>query len=280
MRSIVSVFLFFLFLLPACSNCTQQKSVALGLTTGSTVSVPVDAVPANVTISSLNYWTERGRYFVTGICDNNDTEWQRIYLKIEPLDAEGKPLTINGEPSASFATLSEAVPPRGRTSFFAEWPLEAFSGVPDSCIISGAGSVLLYPGPILVSLETNGVKMMVQDTLPNDSVVLAEKAWQVSTVIENPLEMQAPHPRVELLLFGTDERLWFATVLNPEDEATKKTVVAERDGSMVPQERRRIGAIVFYDNLPQALKDKKIGRVVFQPFNAPGDSNQNPETGN
>ncbi|HRI61290.1 MAG TPA: hypothetical protein PK228_16230, partial [Saprospiraceae bacterium] len=81
-------------------------------------------------------------------------------------------------------------------------------------------------------------------------------------------DMPAAHPKVEMLLYGKDNRLWFATVLDPEDEQQKQNVSAERGGSMEPKEKRRIGANVFYDGLPKALKEQKIGHVEFMAFEA------------
>ena len=220
-----------------------------------------------VSITAMNCWVEQERFFVVGICDNLSNDWQKIWLRMTLMDKAGKPLTVNDAADAVFPTLSDAVPPRGRTSFFAEWPLDALSGTPDSCTVTGAGAVLMPPGPIIVATEQSGVKMLVGEKV-GDSLVMVEKAWQVSVVVENPLDMQALHPRVELLVYGTDQLLWYATVLNPEDPQLKSVINAEREGPMAPQEKRRIGAYVYYDKLPQALKDKKIGRVEFQPFEA------------
>jgi len=267
MRSVVFASALCLALFSFCTNTTQNQPVAKALVPNSTVAMPPNAGPANVSISDMNCWVEKGQFFVTGICDNAADEWQKIWLRMSPLDQAGNPLNVDGAPDAVFATFSDAVPPRGRISFFAEWPLTSFSGTPDSCIVTGAGSTLVPPGPILVISENNGVKMLVPDTI-DGKVVSVERAWQVSTVVENPLDMRADHPRAELLIYDTDNRLWFITVLNPEDPGQKKMVSAEKEGPMVPYEKRRIGAVIYYDNLPQALKDKKIGRVEFQAFNA------------
>ncbi len=264
MRSFVLVSVLCLALFSFCTSTpTNQPAAAT-----SSKQMPADAGPANVTISDLNCWVERGQFFVTGICDNRAGEWQKIWLRLQPLDPSGNRITVNGDSSVVFATLSDAVPPRGRTSFFVEWPVSAFSGSPDSCIITGAGAELTNPGPILAIIENNGIKMIVPDTIANDSVIALERAWQVNALVENPLEMEARHLRLELLVYDTDQRLWFATVLNPEDPEQKATLYLEREGPMAPHEKRRIGTNIYYDNLPQALRAKKIGRVEFQPFNA------------
>ncbi len=228
---------------------------------------PQATAPLNVSISDLNYWVESDRFFVVGICDNLSNDWQKIWLRMAPTDPAGKPITVNDASDAVFPTFSDAAPPRGRTSFMVEWPLSAFSGTPDSCTVTGGGAAAMTPGPILICIEKSGVKMLVGEMM-GDSLVMVEKAWQVNVLVENPLDVQALHPRAELLLYGTDQRLWFVGVLNPEDPQQQQSVKAEREGPMAPQEKRRIGANVFYNSLPQALKDKRIGRVEFHAFEA------------
>lgn len=266
MRTVAFISMLCLALFCFCTN--SPSPTANALTAAQQNPMPPDAAPANVVISDLHCWVERGHFYATGICDNAATEWQKIWLKMEPFDKSGKSIQINGGPDAVFTTFSDAVPPKGRTSFFAAWPLEAFSGVPDSCAVKGAGAELAAPGAILVVLENNGVRMLVPDTIGVDSLISVEKAWHVTAIVQNPLEYQAARPRLELLVYGTDNLLWFATLLNPDDPAQKQLLFAEREGPMEPQEKRRFSVSVTYDNLPQALKDKKIGRVEFQPFNA------------
>lgn len=262
MRTLILSLLSGITLFIACTNTTEnQINIAK---TAYNPDLPPGTISAIVTISNLNYWIEQDQFFVIGICDNGSDEWQKIWLSMTPLDADGRQLKVFGDSSSMFPTFSDAVPPRGRTSFFASWPLSEFSGTPDSCLIKGAAALPLTSGPILIATEQSGVKIMVPAN-PGDSV-LVEKAWQVNTMVENPLDMPAAHPKVELLLYGTDKKLWFITVLDPEDPEQKKYVNAERGGSMEPKERRRIGASVIYDNLPNALKESKIGRVEFQAF--------------
>ncbi|MCW5920849.1 MAG: hypothetical protein KIS77_00750 [Saprospiraceae bacterium] len=263
MRKLISSLFLGLTLFFSCTNGAEKQINTLSA--GPLSVPPADTISAQVSIVDLNCWVEQERFFVAGICDNLSSDWQKIWLKMSPLDAAGNPLTINGEASASLATFSEAVPPRGRTSFFAEWSLKTFSGTPDSCIISGNGAQVLAAGPILVTGEYSGVRALYPEQV-GDSVISVEKAWHANLVIENPLNLVANHPRVAMLLYGTDNRLWFVTVLNPEDSLQRAYVSAERQGPMQPQEKRRLGAIITYDNLPSALKENKIGRVDFQPF--------------
>lgn len=247
-------------------SCTSGVENPNNVTTP-TPAMKLDTTLTNISISELNCWVERGQFFVVGICNNLSDDWLNVWLNMAPLDAKGKPITVNGAETATFPTFSDAVPPRGRTSFFYEWPLTSFPSLPDSCIVTGAGSIAMSPGAILVATEQSGVKMLVPAT-PGDTAATVEKAWQLSVTVENPLDIEAAHPRLELLLFGTDKRLWFASVLNPEDPNQKEILKAEAEGPMAPKSKRRFGTQVFYDNLPQALIEKRIGRVEYQPFNA------------
>lgn len=261
---------FFILFMPlialfSCGNRDQapQTSAIMDV-----VSQPLPPNPdtVNVRISDLNCWVEQNKFFVSGLCDNRAGLWQRIWLRMEPLDSKGQPLSVNGQPSATIRTFSDAVPPLGRTSFFAEWPLSSFSSQPDSCRVTGAGAMKMMPGPILINADQSGVRMLVPD--PDDPKKTIEKAWQASVIVENPLEMLAYHPRVEILIYGKDKRLWFAQILNPEDPAMKQIIATQTEGPMQPHERRRIGTNIFYDKLPKALCDSLIGRVDFLPFEA------------
>ena len=228
------------------------------------VVLPDNAVTPDVRVSDLNCWVEQGQFFVTGICSNESASWQKIWLKAEPMDLSGKNLTIHGAPSALLTTFSGAVPPKGRTAFFAGWPLSEFAGMPDSCRISGAGALQVSPGAILLMEEVSGVKMLTS----HQAVEAAsdEIAWQINAVLNNPLPTASEPPRLELLLYGTDNRLWYSTVLNPDDPQMKKIVSLEKYGPLQPGERRRVGVYAYYDGMPQALKSLKIGRVELLAF--------------
>jgi len=263
MRTLILTLISGFTLFLACKNTAQNQ--AQTVTTGG-ATLPPGTITAIVEISKMNCWVEQGQFLVTGICDNRQGEWQKIWLQMAPLDAEGRPLKVNGDSISVFPTFSDAVPPLGRTSFFISWPLSAFSGTPASCTVKGAAALPLSSGPILVISEQSGVKVLMPEK-PGDTVSV-EKAWQVYAVVENPLDVQAYHPRVEMLIYGTDQKLWFATVLNPEDPQQKKYVSTDKEGPMEPKEKRTIGAVVYYDNLPQVLKDQKIGRIEYQAFEA------------
>jgi hypothetical protein len=270
MRHIVLLFLALVInVLGACNGC-ENNSVQIPQTAldPQAMPLPTDAKPSAISITDLNFWTEQGRFFVTGLCNNESTDWQTIWLKMEPLDSAGNALTIGGQPFGTCRLMSDAVPPRGRSSFFAHWALPEIAGLPDSIRISNAGSVIQPAGPILIAGQQGGVKMMVP-VKQGDSTVSVERAWQVNVTIENPLNMSADHPRAELLIFGTDKKLWMTTLLNPEDEEQRKLMLGiEKDGPMAAGEKRSIGCYVYYDNLPQRLKEIKIGQVGFQAFNA------------
>ena len=253
-------FLFF------CTNCAGNQTANVEPPVNATApGLPADTLSAVVTISDLNYWIERDQFFVAGLCDNLSVDWQKISVQLAAFDGSGKQISINGAPTVQFPTFSDAVAPRGRTSFFAGWPLSAFSGKPDSCVVTGGSAVQMNPRPILVVSERSGVRVLTPEK-QGDTLSNVERAWQVSIMVENPLEVTAYHPRVEALIYGTDQRLWLATLLNPEDPQQKAYLSVDLEGAIPPKGKRRFSTSIFYDNLPESLKRLKIGRVEYQAF--------------
>lgn len=226
--------------------------------------LPANAKPVAVNVYKVNCWVEQEKFFVVGLCTNTSAEWQKIWLEAVPLNASGKPIAISKCSSVIFSTFSDAVPPSGRTSFFASWPLSDFSGKPDSCTIKSVLGIQPAPGPILVAPVVNGMKMLSPSVPGQPSI----EGWHVSSSISNPLQMEAAHPRLEVLVYGTDGLLWLSTVLNPEDPATKQIFHFEGDGPLKPAEDRPFNLQVYNEGLPQVLKEKKIGRVEILPFEA------------
>ena len=78
--------------------------------------------------------------------------------------------------------------------------------------------------------------------------------------------MTAYHPRYVLLIYGQDKLLHFAQVINPELPDTP--VRQERQGPIAPREKRQILCPIYYDMLPQALRDTLIQWVDVQIFEA------------
>lgn len=226
--------------------------------------LPSNAGPLQVNIYNVNSWVEKDRFFVTGVCSNISANWQRFWLDVVPVNAAGKAIAISNHTSVIVPTFSDAVPPQGRTSFFASWPLTDFSGKPDSCIVKLAGAVQQTAGPILAVPGTNGIRMFASSTsgLP----ATEETAWQLSGNLLNALDMEAAHPRLEILLYGKDNKLWLSTVLNPEDPATKPIFQFDREGPLQPKESRAFSLQVYYTGLPEALNTQKIGRIDILPF--------------
>jgi hypothetical protein len=216
---------------------------------------------AQISIRDLHYWIEKDQFFVVGICSNESNRWQEAYLKMDPLNASGQPVQMNGTASNVFTTFAQYLPPRGRSAFFAFWPLSAFSSKPDSCLVMGAGATSPPPGHIVLAEETSAVKMKTNNADP----ALAE-SWLVSTVLNNPFDVPAAHPRLELLLYGTDNRLWMATLLNPENPDQRKQLGMDKEGPLAPGEKRHVGCNVFYGNLPKGLQDAKIAKAEFLAF--------------
>lgn len=241
-----------------CKQSTEQKAKNNGM--------PADAAPIQVQISHLNCWTERGQFFVTGICNSQSDQWQKIWLRMEALDSKGKAVSRKDDAEVVFPVFAAAVPPRGRSAFFQGWPLGDFSEQPDSCRIVGAVAVVQQAGPILLVENLSGVRMLAPGSPGSAAAGSTERGWQISAELSNPLERTTEHPRLELLLFGKDNRLWYAAVLNPEDDRLKDVLKMETAGPLPAGSKRRFGASVDYANLPQALQTQKIGRVEMLAF--------------
>ncbi len=241
-----------------CKQSTDQKAENNG--------IPANAAPIQVQISHLNCWSEGGQFFVTGICNSQSDQWQKIWLRMEALDSNGKAVKWKGDAEVIFPVFSAAVPPRGRSAFFQGWPLGDFSGTPDTCRVSGAGAIGQQAGPVLLIEGLSGVRMQAPANPGSGAAASSELGWQISAELSNPLERTAEHPRLELLLFGKDNRLWYAAVLNPEDDRLKEVLKMEETGPILPASKRRFGASVDYTNLPQALQTQKIGRVEMLVF--------------
>lgn len=82
----------------------------------------------------------------------------------------------------------------------------------------------------------------------------------------NALPVVAARPMLEVLVWGKDNRLWLATLLDPGDPAVQNFFHFDRSGPMDPGEERAFTLQVFYQTLPKALQEIKIGRVEILPF--------------
>jgi hypothetical protein len=228
-------------------------------------SIPPGAQMADVSISDLNYWIEGDRFFVIGICHNESARWQNIWLAMIPLDKNGQTIGFSPESYNTFQVTANAVPPKGRSSFFAFWPLNAFDAPPAACRVSGAGTFQVPPRPILIATETGGIRVL--DNKPSgDTLKQIESRWMSNTTIVNPMPVEAAAPRLELLIYGTDNKLWMSTLLDPEDPGLKPVFSMEKTGPMAPGEKRKASTYIYYDKVPARLQEIKIGRVEYLPF--------------
>ncbi len=223
-------------------------------------SMPTGGQPAAIAFRDMNAYTSDGYFCIVSIVDNASDTWQRLWVQTELLDASGNTLTVNGKTTLLLETFSEAVPPRGATAFFCSIPLDQVSGVPVNCRLEGAGSVERAAGPILVVTEVGGVRAMYPD--PNNPEKIVEKTFNVQVRIENPLDLVASHPKMVLLVYGKDLKLYFAQAVDINDP--NAPVKQERSGPLLPQEKRGVSCLIQYDNLPTILHDLLIGRVDVQ----------------
>ncbi|MCC7244739.1 MAG: hypothetical protein IT269_03590 [Saprospiraceae bacterium] len=238
-----------------CCNDTSHK-------TGKAPAPPAPKdASCQIGITDLNCWVERDMFFVTGVCSNESGDWKSITLRMSPVNAEQQPVMINQQPYDTLPVQSSAIPPKGRSAFIGWWSLSKFSATPDSAMIGCQSGQVVSQGAMLTASEQSGVKFM--STGPNP----VEKGWQATTAIENLLPATANHPRCELLIYGTDKRLWMTTVLNPEDAQQRASILqVSQEGPVKQGDKRLWSSLVFYDNLPNQLRQSKIGSVEFIPF--------------
>ncbi|MBK9337012.1 MAG: hypothetical protein IPM98_10645 [Lewinellaceae bacterium] len=226
--------------------------------------LPEGVAPAYVDFRDQNTYISDGFFCIVSIVDNKSIDWVRIWARVAVQDSMGNTLAVNGDSSFVLRSFSDAVPPAGATSLFCAIPLKQISGAPAGCTLQGAGVLLQSPGPILIAPQAGGVRM--QRPSAEDSTKIEELAYNMLTSVENPLPDSAFHPRLELLLYGNDKKLYFAQVLNPEDKPSG--IYMEREGPLSGGEKREIRYPVLYQFLPQPLKDNLIGRIEVQAYEA------------
>lgn len=225
-----------------------------------------NAKTVNLPVFQINSWVENGKFYVVGICSNTTADWQKVWVELVPMNAEGKPITISKCTSVIIPTYSDAIPPSGRSSFSAAWPLSDFSGKPATCSIKAVKAIQPTPGPILVSQNSMAMIMMAPGAEGESASV--EKAWQISGTISNPLPLIASNPMLEVLVFSKDGKIWLSTVVNPADPAVAGVFHFDREGPFQPKEDRNFSLQVAYEILPKAIQEQKIGRVEILPFDA------------
>lgn len=257
------------FILLAGAACLLMRcgsEAAAPKQTPASQEMPANTEPAPVEITQLNCWQERGNFYVTGICNSRSDQWQKIWLRMEPMSRSGKTLYVDGTASAVFPVFSTAIPPRGRSAFFKGWPLSKFSEGPDTCRITSAGGLKMEAGPVLVAENISGLRVLTLTDPANPASEKIEHGWQVTAVISNPLEYTAVRPFVEMLVYGKDNRLWFATNIDTEDPRVQGMMKMESTGPMKPGNKRSFTTQVTYGNLPMQLNTKKIGKIEVLAF--------------
>lgn len=247
------------------SGAAKSLAESAGSADKSVNVLPANPDSAHVDFRDLNYWTENKLFCVASLVDNLGMTWQSIWIRVELLDSAGNRLQIYGDSSMIMRTVAEAIPPRGASAIFAAIPFsEVTGGIPVKCRLSGAGAVEQAPRPILLSNDISGVRMQKPD--PNDPNKVIELAYQASATVENPLQMDAYHMRVVLLLYGKDNKLYFVQMVNPEDPDT--VIKLDRTGVMLGTERRKMTCPIVYKQLPQKLQEVLIGQVDVQAYEA------------
>jgi hypothetical protein len=246
----------------ACKNDDSPKASA----PKDPLVMPADAEKAEISVSDFNCWTELNMFIITGICNNESADWQRIWLRAVINDKDGKTLPFKGHPDVVFRAFSDAIPPRGRSAFMVALPLSSFGGVPDTCQISGAGAVDMSEGPVLVASDIGGARQL-------ESGTQTETGRKASVKISNPQPGRAvDNLKFEVLLYDQNNRLWMAQVVNPLDSnfIRSNQLLSDGSGPIPGAGSRTYGFNLITQGLPAALQNGKLGRLDFIPFESRG----------
>jgi hypothetical protein len=237
-------------------------------------SMPEKSDTFEVVFRDTNFWIEGDSIFcVTGIVDNKRMNWQKIWLRVDMTDAAGAPVSIKGKDALILRAFSEAIPPFGASSFFYTIPLKRLSARPANCTFSGTAAQNVAEGPILVGgMQSNVKAFSGPDTFSNTDDRL-ESAWLITADVTNPLPVISNHPRLNVLVYGRDQKLWFSQVLNPEDTLTKM-VVMQPPGPIAGGKSASAFFQVNYGGLPNVLNQTRIGRIDVMLFDSRSGSPQ------
>ncbi len=226
--------------------------------------MPKTVKPAKVVLKDVNCWTEGDMFYVAGLIDSEEFFWKRFWVELEVIDANNQVLKVKSDSFAVVAAHSYATPPRGRTSFFWSAKLSDIAGTPDSIRLHGAQGLDVTPGAILLISNQSGVRMLSGDGKDTTN----ELGWMVTGTLENPLPQAANSPCVDLLLYGKDQRLYFAQALDMNRDTS--IIKTSAWGPMLPEERRGFGFNISYEFLPTPLKEQKIGKLDILAFEKRG----------
>ena len=122
--------------------------------------MPDDARQTKVDINDLNYWSEGEYLYVVGLVDDQSSTWSRVWLKIRILGENDEVLSFDGDMDIIVPAFSEALPPRGRTSFFVGFPLSKIKGKPEKIVVVDAFAKDVEPGAILIPSGISGVVIL------------------------------------------------------------------------------------------------------------------------
>lgn len=266
-RFYLLIFTAFVALFSLASGCKDDPKQTDTDKQGLVAAFQPDTLPSGITTGYVEFRDRNsyisGDYFcMVTLVDNKTQAWAEIWTRLSVLDSAGNVLKVKGDTSFVIRAFSKAVPPSGATALFCAVPLTLIAGTPADCRMEGAGVRYLEAGPILVSTESDGIRVQRPD--PSDSTRVQEIAFNAYGTIENPLPLPVMSFHLVYLLYGKDNKLYFAQVIDPSIEVP--SLHMEQTGPLMGGDKRKIHYSILYENLPKPLQDVLIGRLDLQAY--------------
>lgn len=236
-------------------RCAQAGNPLIPERASKDMAMPNTAKPAAGHLTDVSCWTENETFYIAALVDSDDMFWKRFWAELKIVDSQGQLLKVTNDSFALVPTHSYAVPPRGRTSLTWGIALKDIAGTPDSVILNKMMGQDVPAGAILIVSSLSTFKVLSN----NADSTSTELGWRVSGTVENPLPFEAAGPCIDLLIYGTDQKLYMTQALELNSDTA--LVKSQSYGPLFPQDKRAFGLNIVYDGLPQALRDKKIGKV-------------------
>jgi hypothetical protein len=262
------------------SSCCYLQLVSCKLPTGTSINSEVvstleapEALNTELKITDFNSYEENDTVICVGLIDHLGSKSCKPLIGIEYLDEAGVPLTLKGTVFRTTDTVyasNRHMPARGRTAFMHRFPKSRITGGKYSTArVRGLGADEL-PTLTAIIFENQGFykslksEANLKDTSATAVPIQKEVSWVGSGSIFNPFDIGVGSPKVELWIYGKDNKLYVVNALTPGIDQNQ--ILMQDTGPMKPTERRPVSLKVMVDQMPKYLRDSGIGRIDVQAF--------------